>query len=651
MPRFAPSAYRVDVNDTVYSKETSTPNLFHVEDLGAFDLESLSKDYTSDFYRTNEWYRIWLPDELDRRHDTKTTYQVEIRYANNTNETFIFHGARGNDEILGPVNWTRPYFDCGRLNRWMVAAVSPVVDIYPRHTQFKHIEYPTYTAAVVMEMDYDRIDINQCPPSQGNNGPNRFAGTARCKEETTECCARGRPIIVEWERRKAFGGPLSFGDSSLRYRALHFFISDSQPQPNLRRCHVKTIFVSDVFSSTNAFSCVPVHGLGFRRGGYQCRCKPGYRLPELVGGPYLGELVERANAEEYDKNFDCLKNGQIQRLPVHLKKGHPFVRDQVNDQHYEHVNVTTSPEILHTVRPNINVMLNFIKGVQPTNCSRRNSDLVLDVDIAHEAEEQFENQAKMAVRLANFISAFLQVSDSTETLSGKRVADKPISEDQIFGETFAIIMADSKIWSAGTYWDRNKFANRKFFAPCAFKTESNTRNYKIEDLARLEKTDEFYVDKDWFTFLKRRWSTNFDALEKFYLKIKVRDDEMGHYLRRHERYPTYYRAANLNHGHWTRPYYDCDGHLKQWVITYAAPFFGWDSVKVKLEFNLSLLLLLAFVSDSSKSELRPAAKSKFQTGREEMRSSEMRSSTEIRIEGRMESRADQNREWGRSRFI
>ncbi|GBP26947.1 hypothetical protein EVAR_95733_1 [Eumeta japonica] len=26
--------------------------------------------------------------------------------------------------------------------------------------------------------------------------------------------ARGRPIIVEWERRKAFGGPLSFGDSS-----------------------------------------------------------------------------------------------------------------------------------------------------------------------------------------------------------------------------------------------------------------------------------------------------------------------------------------------------------------------------------------------------------------------------------------------------
>lgn len=32
----------------------------------------------------------------------------------------------------------------------------------------------------------DRIDINQCPKGEGNNGPNRFADTARCKKETTE---------------------------------------------------------------------------------------------------------------------------------------------------------------------------------------------------------------------------------------------------------------------------------------------------------------------------------------------------------------------------------------------------------------------------------------------------------------------------------
>lgn len=40
-------------------------------------------------------YKAWLPDKVERRHDTKTTYQVEIRYANNTNETFTFHGPPG----------------------------------------------------------------------------------------------------------------------------------------------------------------------------------------------------------------------------------------------------------------------------------------------------------------------------------------------------------------------------------------------------------------------------------------------------------------------------------------------------------------------------------------------------------------------------
>ena len=38
----------------------------------------------------------------------------------------------------------------------------------------------------MVELDFDRIDINQCPRGQGNNGPNRFANTARCKSETTE---------------------------------------------------------------------------------------------------------------------------------------------------------------------------------------------------------------------------------------------------------------------------------------------------------------------------------------------------------------------------------------------------------------------------------------------------------------------------------
>ena len=137
--------------------------MFETRDLGAIPTGNAGLNYSSNFYRINDWYKAWLPDDahLKELHDTKTVYNVRIRYANNTNATFAFHGPRGADENPGPVKWVRPYFDCGRSNTWKFAAIVPIVDIYPRHTQFRHIEYPVYTAASVMEIDFNRIDINQ----------------------------------------------------------------------------------------------------------------------------------------------------------------------------------------------------------------------------------------------------------------------------------------------------------------------------------------------------------------------------------------------------------------------------------------------------------------------------------------------------------
>lgn len=88
-------------------------------------------------------------------------------------------------------------------------------------------------------MDYERIDINQCPKGSGNIGPNRFADTARCKKETSEC--------------------------------------------------------------------QPIDGWGLRRGGYQCRCKPGFRRPSGVQRPFSGESIEEASDEQLSNGFDCLK--------------------------------------------------------------------------------------------------------------------------------------------------------------------------------------------------------------------------------------------------------------------------------------------------------------------------------------------------------
>ncbi|XP_053597227.1 uncharacterized protein LOC103576728 isoform X1 [Microplitis demolitor] len=524
LPRFAPRAIRADdFNDPVHLERISTRNTFLANDLGAFPPDSPSLDYTDEQYRINKWYTAWLPDtNPQKRHDTKTTYQVEIRYANNTNETFSFHGPPGADENPGPVKWTEPYFDCRRSNRWLVAAVVPIADIYPRHTGFRHIEYPTYTAVSVIEMELERIDINQCPPGPGNSGPNYFADTARCKKETTEC--------------------------------------------------------------------EPLHGWGSgRRGAYQCRCLPGYRLPTQVRRPHLGEIIERATEEQYRNGFDCVKIGYRQALPVKWNKAPKHLRDKYIEMYPEYSNYSnfsSGADAFQTQKINIHKAIAFIKSVNGKNCaSFTNADLQLHGDVGYGSSEFFENQARMGTRLANFISAFLQISNPDEVYSGKRVPDRPLTEDQMMGETLALLLGDTKIWSAGTYWERNKFTNRTFFAPYAYKPVRNTRKYFIEDLARLNETAEIYTNKNWFKFLQQRWATNFDELEKYYLKLNIRFNETGEHSKKYEQYPTYYRAANLNHGHWTTPYFDCNGKVNKWVITYASPFFGWDSLRKKLEFK------------------------------------------------------------------
>jgi len=155
----------------------------------------------------------------------------------------------------------------------------------------------------------------------------------------------------------------------------------------------------------------------------------------------------------------------------------------------------------------------------------------------------------------------VQVVDPHEVYSGTRVADRPLTEDQMIAETLALVMGDTRIWAAGTFWERNKFTNRSLFAPFAYKEQLNTRKFKVEDLARLNGSDEVYLNREWFQFLKQRWSANFDSLEKINTKIKIRFNETGEYLKKYEVYPNFYRAASVDHGYWTRPYFDCEGKV------------------------------------------------------------------------------------------
>lgn len=203
------------------------------------------------------------------------------------------------------------------------------------------------------------------------------------------------------------------------------------------------------------------------------------------------DKILRKRADSHEMLYSLVFSTGVQKMPVQWEKAPPYIRYHYMNRYYDYLNNASGPDTLRQKRLNIRNTLNFILGMNKDNCKYyKPSDLILDGGIQYGAEEYFQNEAKMALRLANFISAFMQVSDPHEIYSGKRVADKPLTEDQMIAETLAIVMGDSRVWSAGTYWERNKFTNRTLFAPYAYKKQLNTRKFYVEDLARLNKSGE-----------------------------------------------------------------------------------------------------------------------------------------------------------------
>lgn len=242
---------------------------------------------------------------------------------------------------------------------------------------------------------------------------------------------------------------------------------------------------------------------------------------------------------------------------------------------------------LQRTKINANAAVKWIYSVNQSTCHNFHSkDLTLKEDMSWGASKFFENEAKMALRLANFISAFLQISNP-DSVDGGRIADRPLTEDQMIAETLSIVMSNLRIWSAGIYWEPKQFTGRTLFAPFAYKQSMIMRKFNVEDLARFNDSQEIYTEKPWYRSIKERWSsaTNFDGLQRQYLNIKMRRNETGDFKTTEEQYPNFYRASDLSSGHWTTPYFDCDGFVKRWLITYAVPFFGWNKRKSDLEFK------------------------------------------------------------------
>jgi len=247
VPRFGPLAWRDDdFYDAFNWRNEWTNQTIRIVDLGA----GRNSMYTSKYYKGNDWYFTWLPDPSPTDlYNGKVVHYFQISAAKEVGKfeenarPMQFYGPYGAEDNPGPTKWTAPYFDCGRSNKWIISSVSPIVDVYPRHTEYRNVQSYRFLAVSVASIDFIMQDINQCDDfnvgqDMNEKTRNYFAGTHKCKPTTR---------------------------------------------------------------------CEPLNNFGFRRGGYQCMCQPGYRYPSFQNGPFKGEVIEKSTKEEYDRNFDCIK--------------------------------------------------------------------------------------------------------------------------------------------------------------------------------------------------------------------------------------------------------------------------------------------------------------------------------------------------------
>ncbi|XP_054009864.1 probable G-protein coupled receptor 158 [Hylaeus anthracinus] len=95
------------------------------------------------------------------------------------------HTEREDDVILTvryeDGRWSKPYYDCGGGNIWMLTYTVPFFG-YVNDTYF-------FKGTSGIDIDLRRLDIDQCPLPPGSSQLNIFAASDKCKKRTTECIA------------------------------------------------------------------------------------------------------------------------------------------------------------------------------------------------------------------------------------------------------------------------------------------------------------------------------------------------------------------------------------------------------------------------------------------------------------------------------
>ncbi|XP_062614926.1 probable G-protein coupled receptor CG31760 [Saccostrea cucullata] len=151
------------------------PYAYRMED-GRINVKDLSVEYdylgnTSEFFYSAKVNA----GKLENFNFTNGTAQPRYNQS--------MHGDVINDSVITVTyengHWSKPYFDCGGGDIWMMTYTVPFFGYKNGTFKFKG------TSGI--DIALDKVDIDQCPQPEDATEPNVFAGSARCKPETTKC--------------------------------------------------------------------------------------------------------------------------------------------------------------------------------------------------------------------------------------------------------------------------------------------------------------------------------------------------------------------------------------------------------------------------------------------------------------------------------
>ncbi|KAK3086522.1 hypothetical protein FSP39_019568 [Pinctada imbricata] len=541
----------------------------------------------------NPWYNFWLPDNSDEEDSVmKFTYSVGIKYSNETGkftqdefESTNFFGPNSpgqneNDERFLPVRFTPAYYDCKFANKWVVSAVSPIVDFMVRYSNFTHLRRPKFVGAVVMDIDFLEIDFNACPVSIGNPGPSYLSGVSKCKTATTQCKHK---MGYGFSR----GGYVCICNSGFSYPT---FTSPPFQGGDLEKATEREFDDGFQCSRTDFLRVLPIVE---QTAGVQIVGDINSNTQRFETGSYSGRQLKSLNkvkretskneneaTKERKKRRNTVKRDFIEqdysmRQKEQMRKPSKKQRTRKR-RHAEFSQI--SVDRMHKIMDNIG-------RVTKDNCHNLSpTSHILPGEVAYGVETQFDTQARFALRLSHILSNWLQNVQPRENFGSIKGGGR-IHYDVLFAEVLSNVMSDHKVISSGIFFEPHVFENwdgtaREYFGPFAYK--DNAENMLAIDMAGLQTR---YTDLDWYVRLRERWQTNTAGLQKYRMKALIRSDINGTSSVKFEYYPMGYRAPHVGQGIWTRPYFRCDGRVNRWVITYAVPFIGLDVLRTSLKFK------------------------------------------------------------------